>query len=109
MRELDGTATPGVFGAGLHARAPLATRGSTSAVTPPSTAARTWWARGLRVVRNAAIAVAVMALVPIGLVTFEGDSFAHMVYRMNAGVATRTAIAERTRSFRLPEIGRAHV
>ncbi len=102
MRELDGTATPGVFGAGLDARAPLATRGSTSALAPRLTTTRTWWARGLRVVRNAAIAVAVMALVPVSLVTFEGDYFAHRLYRMDAGVATRTAIAERTRSFRLP-------
>jgi hypothetical protein len=111
IRELDAALASGAagasaasaaFGATLGERASLAGCASVSTVTAGSTVSRSWWDRGLRIVRDAAIAVAIMALVPVGLVTFQGDRLARTLYRMNEGVVTRAAIAERARSFRLP-------
>jgi hypothetical protein len=61
---------------------------------------RTWAVTALRLVRNAAIAVAIMAVVPVGIVARYGDSF----WRENYGATTRakTVIAERGRPFALP-------
>ena len=99
VRELDAPARPGMLGGALHA-ASLATRASASPSAPDATTPRSWWGRGLRLVRDAAIAVAVMTLVPMGLATWEGDRLARRVYPTN--IAVRAAIAEPVRSFRLP-------
>src|SRR5476651_757268 len=97
-----GSSSSGAFGESPYARAPLATRPSVNPPTIGATTSRSWWMRGLRVVRNAAIAVAVMALVPIGMVAVEGDVLARLLYDRNMNVASRVAATERVRPFRVP-------
>jgi hypothetical protein len=101
VRELGTNGAAGAFassaGAALPAqasRAPLA--------APEAGAPRSWWKLAARVARNAAAAVAIMALVPIGLVAVRGDHLARMLYRTNTGIATRVSATDRVRPFRLP-------
>jgi hypothetical protein len=102
VRELAASGGSGVFGAKLDAQAPLAARPEASPVTTGKSPSRSsWWAHGLRVVRNAAIAVAVMSTVPVGLVAFGGDWLSRTLAN-NSMRATRTAAAERVRPFRVP-------
>ncbi|MEO8562866.1 MAG: hypothetical protein ABI601_12365, partial [bacterium] len=88
VRELGASGASGVFGAKLDARAALAARDQESSVATNAAPSRSWFARGLRVVRNAAIAVAVMALVPVGLVVLRGDDLSRVVFRNVTSTAT---------------------
>ena len=100
VRELGANSASEVFatreGAALpsHARAAPVVAQETG--TP-----RRWWTRAARVARNAAAAVAVMMLVPIGLVSVRGDSLARTLYRAHDNTFARVAAAERVRQFRL--------
>src|SRR5687768_18580341 len=100
VRELGAPDVSGILGGALHEAASLAKRAPVSPSAPDTATARSWWGRGLRLVRNAAIAVTVMTLVPAGLVTWQGDRLARIMYPRN--IAGRAAIAEPVRSFRLP-------
>ncbi len=83
------------------AAVPVRTPDVTGAVEAPTARRRTSWVgTSLRIVRNAAIAVALMAMVPIGMVAWNGD----LVWRQDYGANTKakTAVAERARSFALP-------
>ena len=89
-------------GVGDEAAVPARTPDATGAVETPTARRRSSWVgTSLRIVRNAAIAVAVMAMVPIGMVAYNGD----IVWRLDYGVNTtaKTAVAERARSFALPK------
>jgi hypothetical protein len=58
---------------------------------------RKWLRRGARLLRNAAVAVALMALVPIAIVAVQGDRFARLLDGGNWNMHERVAIAERMR------------
>ena len=100
VRELDAPDVSGILGGALHEAASLAKRAPVSPSAPAAATSRSWWGRTLRLVRDAAIAVAVMTLVPVGLVIWQGDRVARVMYPTN--IAGRAAIAEPVRSFRLP-------
>jgi hypothetical protein len=105
IRELGAAGAPGAFGAGLGERAALASRATASAVpnaAPETRTTRSWWARGLRVVRNAAIAVAVLTLVPVGLVVLRGDDLGRKLFHRNTFMEERTRATDAVRSFRVP-------
>jgi hypothetical protein len=90
----------GILDGALHEAASLAARAPASASAPDTGTSRSWWGRGLRLVRNAAIAVAVLTLVPVGLVAWNGDRLARAIYP--ASIADRAAMVEPVRSLRLP-------
>ena len=100
VRELDAPKVSGIFGGAPHGAAPVAARPAVSPSAPDRAAPRSWWGRGLRLVRNAAIAVAVMTLVPVALVSLNGDRLARTLYR--SGIVGRAAVVEPVRSLRLP-------
>ena len=100
VRELSAPNVSGLCGGVLHGAASLAARTPTSPSVPDAAASRSWWSRGLRLVRNAAIAVMVMTLVPVGLVSWQGDTVARILYRSN--IVDRAAMVEPVRSLRLP-------
>lgn len=102
VRDLNGSGATGVFGAGLSAPASLTAPAHAPLAASGAAVRRSWWARGLRIVRDAAIAVAIMALVPVGYVAVRGGALARMVLSQNMDVAQRAAIAEPVRAFRLP-------
>ncbi|MEP6619175.1 MAG: hypothetical protein ABJE47_07670 [bacterium] len=60
---------------------------------------RSWLRFGLRIVRNAAVAVALMTLVPIGAVMLSGGQLAGVANIPN--IAVRRAMTDAMRSFRL--------
>jgi hypothetical protein len=91
----------GILSGALHDAASLALRTPSSPTAPGAAVSRSWWGRGLRLVRNAAIAVAVMTLVPVGLVAWNGDRLARILYPANI-IDDRTAMVEPMRSLRLP-------
>jgi len=76
--------------------------GHATVTSQEKAAPRSWWKVAARVVRNAAAAVAIMALVPIGLVATLGNGFAYNLYRTNTNIAARVSAIDRVRSFRLP-------
>ena len=81
---------------------PVRTSDASGVLEPAPSRRRTpWFGASLRIVRNAAIAVALMAMVPIGMVAYNGD----VVWRQDFGANTKekTAVAERARSFALPK------
>src|SRR6188472_1839327 len=102
VRDLNVGEASRVFGAELHAPVPLAARNAAPIAAKGASVRRSWWARGLRVVRDAAISVAIMTLVPIGFVAVRGEQFAHMVLNQSMELGRRAAIAEPVRPFRLP-------
>jgi hypothetical protein len=101
VREPAINGASGAFGAKLDAQASLAARAHASPAATDTRPTRSWWARGLRVVRNAAIAVAVMTLVPVGLVAFRGDRLARFIFHGNADIAIRTAYGQDKRPLRV--------
>jgi hypothetical protein len=100
VRELGAPNASGSFGGALHEAASLAARGPVSPSVPDTATSRSWLGRGLRLVRNAAIAVAVMALVPVGLVSWQGDRLARVMYPTS--IAGKAAMVEPVRLLRLP-------
>lgn len=101
VRELDAPNASEIFRGALHGAAPLVARAPASPSAPDTASSgSSWWVRGLRLVRNAAIAVAVMTLVPVGLVAWNGDRLARAIYPR--GLSEREAIVEPVRSLRLP-------
>ena len=100
VRDLDAPNVSGFFRGAPHQAAPLAARAATSPSVPDAADSRSWLGRGLRLVRNAAIAVAVMTLVPVGLVSWQGDRLARVMYPTN--IAGKAAMVEPVRSLRLP-------
>jgi len=100
VRELG---TNGAAGAFTNAGAVMPAHALHTPVTVQDTAApRAWWRVAARIVRNAAAAVAIMALVPIGLVATLGNGFAYNLYRTNTNIAARVSAIDRVRTFRLP-------
>jgi hypothetical protein len=60
---------------------------------------RIWVARGVRVLRDAAIAVALMTLIPIGIVAVRGGHLARAVYWPSRNVSARFSAIEPARAF----------
>lgn len=85
----------GAFGARDEGQLPVAARKASA--TP---AGRRWLSFGLRVVRNAAIAVALMTLVPVSIVMLNGGRLLRAVNYGNT--SARLAAAEMVRPFRVP-------
>jgi hypothetical protein len=100
VRELNAPKVSGIFGGALQAAESQAARAPASPSASDTAASRSWWSLGLRLVRNAAIAVAVMTLVPVGLVSWQGDRLARVMYPTN--IAGKAAMIEPMRSLRLP-------
>jgi hypothetical protein len=74
---------------------------SEAAAAPFATKPRSWVATALRIVRNAAVAVAVMALVPIGFVALRGDSLARALYLDSPNMSSRVAATQALRKYAL--------
>ncbi len=88
------------FGIGEEGVLPV--RGSESAVTQPEARAKkSWIGVAVRMVRNAAIAVALMTLVPATLITVNGSKVWRMA-QYGANTRVKTVIAERARPLMLP-------
>jgi hypothetical protein len=100
VRDLDAPNVSGFFRGASHQAAPLTPRAAESPSVHDTAASCSWWGRGLRLVRNAAIAVAVMTLVPVGLVSWQGDWLARTLYRTS--IVGRAALLEPVRALRLP-------
>ena len=101
VREQGASASAGAFAA---PRAVLHVQGSDrpTVVNADGTRPRTAWSLAARLVRNAAVAVALMTLVPIALVAVRGDSLARSLYQWNTNATARVAAIDGVRSFRLP-------
>jgi hypothetical protein len=63
---------------------------------------RSWLTLGAHLLRNAAIAVALMTLIPVSLVMLQGDRFARGLYEANVNTSARVAAADAVRPFALP-------
>ena len=101
VRDLESARNvSGIFGRAPREAAPLAARAPVSPAAPDVATPRSWWRLGLRLVRNAAIAVAVMTLVPVALVIRKGDRLARMMYPTN--IAGKAVLIEPVRALRLP-------
>lgn len=100
VREQGANGRAGAFAASVGAALGHARRHPV--VGQETGAARPWWKLAARVVRDAVVAVAIMMLVPIGLVSWQGDHLARMQYRTHGDAFARVAPAERVRPFRLP-------
>jgi hypothetical protein len=92
--------TAGTFGIGEEGALPA--RGSEAGVSGVAARPkRSWLGIGARIVRNAAIAVALMAAVPMTLITVNGDRVWRMA-QYGANTRGKTIIAERARPLVLP-------
>ena len=100
VREPGANSAAGVFAPQEDAALPSHAR-TAPVVAQEAGSPRRWWMRAARVARNAAAAVAVMMLVPIGLVSVRGDSLARGLYRAHDNTFARVAAAEPVRPFRL--------
>lgn len=99
-RDRDATSTPG-FRTGFE---PLGlARQDAKPVAPTATEPtwRRWIDRAVRVVRNAAIVVGLMALVPVAIVAVRGDDLARIL-DPSANTRERVEFAQRARAFALP-------
>lgn len=98
VRELGAA---GGYGGPLHGQTPVLVDARPVSGSGDATARRTWYARGARLVRNAAIVVAMMTLVPVGLVAVRGDWLARRVLRDGANIEARVDLARAVRPFAL--------
>ncbi len=71
------SSAPGGFGAAAQVPATIQQPGRVAGDAPKPK--RSWWSTAVRLVRNAAIAVAVMTLVPITYVVLDGGRFASVI------------------------------
>jgi hypothetical protein len=101
VRELGANGAAGAFAASVGAALPDHARRA-PVVGQETGAPRSWWKLAACVVRDAVAAVAIMMLVPIGVVSVQGDYLARMLYRTHSNTFARVAVAERVRPFRLP-------
>ncbi len=99
------TASPGVGAAGgfdAGAEGALPVRADDRGVVAPekTRARRSWLGIGLRIVRDAAVAVAFMTLVPLAIVAFKGENtWGHGNF--GNGVRVKLALSERYRALAL--------
>ena len=101
VREQGASASAAAFGAAggvVH----LKDGSSTAVANGDGTSPRTFWSLAARLVRSAAVAVALMMLVPIGLVAVRGDNLARSLHQWNTNAAARVAAVDGMRPFRLP-------
>ena len=92
----------GLFGVREEAQLPAHAHGYAPYVAQePARVRRSWLGVTVRLVRNAAIAVAIMAMVPIGIVAFNGPRIWNGG-SFGASTRARVAQAERVRSLKLP-------
>jgi hypothetical protein len=101
-RELEGGGVADAFAHRFDARGLVSTNGSGAPAVRGAVRLRGWAVRGARLLRNALLTVAVMTLVPIGLVAVVGDQVARMTYRSDFNVGARAAAANRMRAFMVP-------
>lgn len=84
---------------GARAAGPMPVRSATHSVTNAPPAIRTGWVRvAMRIVRNAAIGLALLSTIPFGLVANRSIAFVPNMSHL----VERTAEAERWRNFRAP-------
>lgn len=102
LQEPGVAGAAGAFGAREEGQVPMRAEVGAMPSARGAGSHRSWWARGARVLRNALVAVAVMSLVPIGIVSVEGDYLARMMYGANGNGRARVAAAEALRPFTLP-------
>src|SRR5215203_5813678 len=103
MNPIEFTTAPRASGAfGTAEESALPVRSGRSALAEQGMQSATSWLRvAVRVVRNAAIAVAIMAAVPVALVGIRGDRL-WRVAQFGENTRTKSIIAERARSLVLP-------
>ena len=95
----------GAFGARAHAQLPAHVKSHVPYVAgEPVRAKRSWLGFAVRMVRDAAIAVAFMAMVPIGIVAFNGEGVWRSPMRFTNSTSDRLARAEASRSLSLPVV-----
>ena len=100
--DLREPSAAGAFGARLEGALPMPLSASATPIAREAASPRRWLARGVRLVCSAAVAVALMALVPIALVAVEGDYLARVAYGPTWNVTTRVDAARTLRPFGLP-------
>jgi len=86
------------FGTHMEAHLPMPIRPDRAGLAGRAIPVRSWWSLAGRVVRNALIAVAVMTMVPVGLVAVRGDRLARMT-NWSSNVSARTNFVSSTRAF----------
>jgi hypothetical protein len=91
-----------VFGQDVGASMPMPAPAHGAPLSREGKTPRSWLSLAGRIVRNAAIAVALMTLVPIGLTVVRGDRLARMAYNAGANTAARVSAADPVRPYRLP-------
>lgn len=92
----------GLFGVREESQLPAHAHGYAPFVAQePARVRRSWLGVTVRLVRSAAIAVAIMAMVPIGIVAFNGPRIWN-AGSFGASTRARVAQAERVRSLKLP-------
>ena len=93
--ETEGERRAGLFGMREDAQLPVRAQGSAALSGAPGRARRSWLGIATRMVRDALIAVALMASVPIGIVALNGDRpwrFSGYSNNMRARVAQSEAM-----------------
>ena len=104
IRELDAGTAAGAFHESHHERAPLAVHTSALPRLTEATPRQVWLRRGLRVIRNAAIAVAVMTLVPIGFVMVRGDRLTRAMFYGHDDLVAKVRLVDAARPLRLATV-----
>ena len=100
--ETEGVRPAGFFGMREDAQVPVRAQASAALSGAPGRTRRSWLGIATRMVRDALIAVALMASIPIGIVAFNGDR----VWRSNAfsnNTRARISQSEAMRPLALPK------
>ena len=100
--ETEGTTPAGFFGMREDAQVPVRAQASAALSGAPGRTRRSWLGMATRIVRDALIAVALMASIPIGIVAFNGDR----VWRSDAlsnNTRARISQSEAMRPLALPK------
>lgn len=104
VRDVGSAGSAGAFAPGLEGQLPMPAP-KHAAVSPEAKPRRSWMSLAGRIVRNAAIGVAIMTLVPVGLVVARGDHVARILYDASYNITPKLAAVEPVRSFALPADG----
>jgi hypothetical protein len=86
-------------GARVSGQVPMVANAGTMRVPDETMSRRSWWAAGVRVVRNAIIAAAMMATVPLAVVGLTGNFMAASLYSATSNTRTRMQAVQPVRAF----------
>lgn len=100
--ETQGARPAGFFGAREDAQLPVPSSAAGGLSGAPMRARRSWVRTALRIVRDALLAVALMATVPIGIVALQGDRFWGYT-AFTSQTQARIALSDAVRPFALPK------